>query len=251
MRQVIKYFIPLSLRRFILRLGLGYEPFTFAPSFSTAGEDMILRHLVADGFADHKQNGFYVDVGAYHPVHHSNTYYFYAMGWQGINIDARPGSKALFDKARPRDINLECAVGEAGARLIYHSYEKPYDEMSFLSETPVSTEGIHAHIKERTPVICRSLVHIFDEYLSHNKVIDFLSVDVEGADLKVLVSNDWTRYRPRIVVTEGQWKDSTIEVFMKEQGYKLCSWVAVVPGKVTGYFFYDSVATHWFESPEG
>ena len=59
---------------------------SFVPSFSSAGEDMILRHILG---AD-KQNGFYIDVRAYHPLRASNTYFFYSYGWRGINIEARP-----------------------------------------------------------------------------------------------------------------------------------------------------------------
>lgn len=54
-----------------------------------------------------KKIGFYVDVGAHHPMRFSNTYFFYRMGWSGINIDAMPGSMKEFKKYRRRDINLE------------------------------------------------------------------------------------------------------------------------------------------------
>src|SRR5690349_18351333 len=80
-------------------------------SYSQEGEDMVLRRVF-----EHKAHGFYVDVGAHHPMRFSNTYFFYRRGWRGINIDARPGSKREFDRARPRDINVECGVAQvAGA----------------------------------------------------------------------------------------------------------------------------------------
>jgi len=39
-------------------------------------------------------------------------------------------------------------------------------------------------------------------HVSSGIQIDFLSVDVEGLDLAVLKSNDWSLYRPHIVVAE-------------------------------------------------
>jgi hypothetical protein len=67
--------------------------------YSQAGEDAILSNIF--NYVLPTDRGFYVDVGAYHPFKHSNTYLLYRAGWRGINIDPRPGSKALFDKHRP------------------------------------------------------------------------------------------------------------------------------------------------------
>ena len=68
---------------------------------------MILRRIFIG-----KLTGFYVDIGAHHPKRFSNTYIFYQRGWRGINIDAKPGTKEVFNKLRPRDINLEVPISE-------------------------------------------------------------------------------------------------------------------------------------------
>ena len=70
--------------------------------YSQNGEDLILNR-----FLENKKNGFYIDIGAHHPIRFSNTYLFYKKGWRGINIDAMPGSMDLFNKIRSRDINIE------------------------------------------------------------------------------------------------------------------------------------------------
>src|SRR5687767_14463398 len=104
LRSFTRLWVPQNLKKSVQQLLLGYH--SYAPSFSSAGEDMILRHIISSD----KRDGFYVDVEAYHPTHQSNTYFFYLYGWRGINIEARPGSRKLFDKVRPRDINLEMGV---------------------------------------------------------------------------------------------------------------------------------------------
>src|SRR4051812_23180628 len=81
------------------------------PAFAQEGEDRLLLRLLEGAPA-----GFYVDVGAHHPQRFSTTFAFYLAGWRGINIDPRSGTRALFDRIRPRDINLELAVGASGAR---------------------------------------------------------------------------------------------------------------------------------------
>ena len=69
--------------------------------YSQNGEDLILNR-----FLENKEKGFFIDVGAHHPIRFSNTYLFYKKGWSGINIDAMPGSMTKFNKIRPKDINI-------------------------------------------------------------------------------------------------------------------------------------------------
>lgn len=89
-------------------------------SYSQEGEDMIMRRLLSG-----KKDGFYVDIGAHHPFRFSNTYHFYKQGWRGINIDARPKIMRTFDRMRPRDTNIECAIGETEGYLDYYCFAEP------------------------------------------------------------------------------------------------------------------------------
>lgn len=162
-------------------------------SFAQEGEDGILARLF-----ENQATGLYVDVGAHHPQRFSNTYRLYLRGWRGINLDPLPGSKVLFDRWRPRDINLQAAIGADGGTIAYHRYE----ESAF--------NGLGGGgAKHTSPLIgidkipTRSLASVFDEHLGTGQVIDFLSVDVEGMDEQVLRSNNWARYRPRYVLAEA------------------------------------------------
>ena len=76
-------------------------------SYAQEGEDRILMR-----YFDGRKKGFYLDVGAHHPKLYSNTYLFYNQGWNGINIDAMPGSMEIFNKQRSRDINIEAAISK-------------------------------------------------------------------------------------------------------------------------------------------
>src|SRR5256885_155804 len=49
------------------------------------GEDLVVSFLL-----DNKRDGFYVDVGCYHPTLFSNTKLLFDAGWRGINIDPNP-----------------------------------------------------------------------------------------------------------------------------------------------------------------
>lgn len=166
-------------------------------SYSQEGEDMILRRIFEDC-----ATGFYVDVGAHHPFRFSNTCHFHRRGWRGINIDAMPGSMAAFRRHRPADINLETPVGDRDEVLTYYVFDEPalngFSRELSAERAAAGTYRITAEIPLRT----RRLSEILDEHLPAGTAIDFLSVDVEGHDLAVLRSNDWEKYRPRVVLVE-------------------------------------------------
>lgn len=166
-------------------------------SWSQEGEDMLLRRLF-----ERQKRGFYVDVGAHHPKRFSNTYLFYKKGWQGINIDAMPGSMRLFNKWRPRDTNLEMGIADKSYTLDYYVFNEPALNgfSANLSKTRELAENPY-HVKEVIKVKVCPLREILAQHLGNNE-IDFMSVDVEGFDLQVLESNDWTKYRPRFVLAE-------------------------------------------------
>jgi FkbM family methyltransferase len=201
------------------------RPGTGLVSYSQQGEDMILHCL----FQGHRA-GFYVDVGAHHPSRFSNTYFFYLRGWRGINIDAMPGSMDAFRESRPEDINLECGVAEAPGRLTFYQFDEPAANgfSRELSEARAA-EG-HFRLIGRTEVPARPLAEILSEHLPPGRSIDFLSVDAEGLDLEVLRSNDWSRYRPKVVVAEDSdalllddLGRSRIVEFLSGRGYRPCA----------------------------
>ena len=74
----------------------------------------------------------------------------------------------------------------------------------------------------------RPLHSVLDEFMPKGQSIDFLSVDVEGFDLEVLRSNDWTRHRPAVVVVECMdmyqhecFVGIPVYSFLVSQGYTL------------------------------
>jgi FkbM family methyltransferase len=227
--------VPRNLKRSVQQLALGYH--SYAPSFSCAGEDMILRHLIG---AD-KMDGFFIDVGAYHPVLLSNTYFFYLNGWRGINIEVRPGSRALFEVTRPRDINVEVGISSERGEMTYYFIgdDSPMNSFSrkFLEEI-----GMIGQIERETRVPVLPLAAVLAEHLPPGQEIDFMTVDVEGLDLSVLESNDWNAFRPRFLVVEDMQVDvqrSEAAGFMRTQGYEVCAQNAIILDKINEYFFVD------------
>jgi len=203
-------------------------------SYSQEGEDMILRRIF-----DKVKTGFYVDVGAYHPKKYSNTYYFYKLGWSGINIDAMPGSMKKFNSIRAKDINLEIPIASKKQKLTYYAFNEPALN-SFSKELSYERNGKDGYrIIFEKEIETFTLSEVLDKHLPKNiKEINFFSIDVESLDFDVLQSNNWEKYRPLIVLIEdlkfniNKLDTSNIYNYLKERGYD---------------FFAKTVNTHFFK----
>ena len=168
-----------------------------------------------------KKNGFYVDVGCYHPLHRNNTYLLHKKNWNGINIDISQFSIELFDYMRPNDLNYECAISNK-REFIKLFYQK---ELSQLSTTERAQAEIvfQGNIKEKE-VQAFTLDEILNRDKYKNSNIDFLDIDVEGADLKVLEGLSFDKFKPELVCVEihaKKIKESDIYNFFINKNYEL------------------------------
>ena len=173
--------------------------------FSQGGEDAILYGIFLKKLKSGKK-GFFVDVGAYHPFIHSNTYRLYLNGWRGINVDANPGSMELFNKHRPRDINIEVGVGNSYELVPFYILGEK-STMNSFSKNHLKDHGMAGAIAKEISVPMRSLESLLDEYSDAFEKIDLLNIDAEGWDYEVLRSNNWVKYRPGVVVVEVACQD--------------------------------------------
>jgi FkbM family methyltransferase len=196
-------------------------------SFSQEGEDRILARIF-----EHKQKGFYVDIGAHHPQRLSNTYSFYLRGWRGINVDAMPGSIDKFNAIRPEDINLEIPISSESETLTYYSYNEPalntFSKERYESRFKASQFKGRYWVVKKLELDTMPLSEVLHRHLPPGQTIDFMTVDVEGLEHQVLLSNDWSKYRPEVVLVEelasylnSLAMPSRLKMFMEEQGYEL------------------------------
>lgn len=193
-------------------------------SFSQDGEDMIL----ASFFEDHRHNytGYYVDVGAHDPYRFSNTQFFYEKGWRGINIEPTPTLIDAFRKHRKQDINLNIGVANEQSFMTFYCFDEPALNSFSKSLSDDRDKNTSYSITNELSIPVDKLSHILDLNLPPGQKIDFLSIDVEGLDMEVLKSNDWTRYRPDYILVEdiipfSQITSSDVYQYLIEQNYSL------------------------------
>lgn len=194
----------------------------YKKSYAQEGEDLVVDRLLLG-----KKNGFYVEIGAHHPFRFSNTYFFYKRGWSGICIDPLPGTKKSFNKSRPRDVAVELGVSQTPGKLEYFMFNEPALN-TFDLKLAESRHGPKGYkIIKRVTIDTLPLAEILESLNIPSSGIDLMSVDVEGLDYQVLLSHDWKRYPPQVVITEAldakyrQIQEDPIYAFLVKQGYSL------------------------------
>ena len=163
-------------------------------SYAMDGEDLAI-----DQYIKKKKNGFYVDIGAHHPIHRNNTQLLFNRGWSGINIDINQFSIDLFNFLRPEDLNLLTAISDQEGEVTFY-YQKKFSQLN-TTDKKIANEHFKRNFKERL-VKCQTIHNI----LTHSKYkeikIDFLNIDVEGAEMKVLRTLNFEIYDPSVVCIE-------------------------------------------------
>jgi FkbM family methyltransferase len=210
-----------KIKKFLINL---LEYVRHKKSYAQDGEDVVLA-----SFYEEQKNyrGFFVDVGAHHPVRFSNTWMFYRKGWRGINIDPTPGSMRPFRWLRSGDTNLEIGIGQEAATMRFYCFNDPALNTFDPEVAKKRDTGRPYRVIKTVDVPILPLRAVFEQHLKPSQVIDFMTIDVEGLDLQVLQSNDWGRFRPRYLLVEdvtfdpNQPQEADIYQYLKTVRYHL------------------------------
>lgn len=209
-------------------------------SFSQGGgDDIQLKKLIKA-----TTSGVYVDIGCWHPVKASNTYFFYLRGWKGICIDPNPELKSLYDKYRPKDNFINCAIGPKGQNLTYNLLNDNYSAMNTLNYDFIKKHNLENQIKRTINVPIYNLKDILDKNILKGDRLDFFDIDVEGFDLDVLKSNDWVKYRPKVILIETYLAihddiNSEIVQYLESVDYRLIA-KSIISGNLGNLFLIDN-----------
>lgn len=175
------------------------EILPFPKYYSDFGEDKwIEEHCKLP------KKGFYVDVGAGAPENSSNTKFLEDKGWEGVCIDADPAQIALLKEGRKAEI-IQAAVSDKEEEVVLN-----IAECAFLT----SLNEIGTNVIKKETVMTKRLKDLVKRH------IDYLSIDVEGNELKVCDGMDWSD-PPDVIIVEHltlknpSKRDEIIEYFNK------------------------------------
>lgn len=188
--------------------------------YSQEGEDGILARIF-----ETRASGFYVDIGAHHPIRYSNTYRLYLKGWRGINVEPNPEMVKLFKRARPRDITIQAAISDEEGERVYYLFDDGALNTFDAALAAQRSRNTPYRITGTRLMRTRRLDKLLDEFLPPGTAIDLMSVDAEGLDGAVVRSLDWRRYRPHVVLIElpartlAEVLDNECALEMRRNGY--------------------------------
>jgi len=166
-------------------------------SYAQNAEDVRLRRAFSD-----QPRGFYIDVGANHPVDYSITKHFYDLGWSGINVEPAPEPFALIVQSRSRDINLNVACSNRAGSMTLHAARGHASGLSSFTLEEVAIHEQNGFEFDSVKTETTTLASICAEHVQ-DRPIDFMSIDVEGHEREVLEGADFARFRPRVLVIEA------------------------------------------------
>jgi len=192
--------------------------------YSQDNQDNYLETNIFKGY----KNGFYVDVGSHDGITINNTLYFEKNhNWTGINFEP---IKNVFDKLvinRPNNINLNCAVcnndGETdflcntGYTEMISGIKDNFDTRHFdrLARENREMGSTTEVIKVKTT----KLETILDE--NNIKHINYLSIDVEGAEFEVIKSINFDKVFIDVIGFENNYNDISVPIvaYLQNKGF--------------------------------
>lgn len=179
--------------------------------YSLFDEELIIR----DFFRDRK-GGFFLDVGCAWPIDANNTYYLeHHLGWTGIGIDALDDYAAGWHEKRSNSKFFAYLVSDrSGGTGTF--FKSPNSGLSSTDRDLANGRGFGDDLKPEQVEIPEITL---DDLLDREGVdrIDLLSLDIEGAEPEALAGFDIERFRPELVVVEGN--DPVVTKYFDQHGY--------------------------------
>lgn len=190
-------------------------------SYSQFWEDRLILRFIR-GY-----KGSYIDVGAGTPIWGSNTYLLYKAKWSGVTVDPIKMNVLLHRIFRHRDRQYLSLVSNKITSLRFYELD-PWELSTTSDELAKDRLESGAKLISKRECTAKGLRELYAE----NKFIRpaILSIDVEGAELDVLESNDWGQYKPDLICLEelvNPLNQSVIRAFLRNHNYSLSAYNGV------------------------
>ena len=185
----------------------------FFPSYGATGEDVLINKIFKN-----KIDGYFVDVGALHPINGSLTYNLSKKGWKGLNIDLLRENLILFNFFRKKDKNINLAISKNKGVINAYIFERGSGVNTTNKKWADKWKKKFGKNYSILKIKKNSLNNVFSSY-KVNKKFELLNIDVEGHEIDVLKGINFKNIRPKIITIEIHVKKT--EQIFKTEIYKL------------------------------
>ncbi|HET7193934.1 MAG TPA: FkbM family methyltransferase [Nocardioides sp.] len=189
-------------------------------TYSQFGEDITAANLLRN-----VKSGFYVDIGAHHPLRHSNTALLHMKGWQGVTLEPNLEGFRAFKRFRPHAINVRAAIHNEADSVTLYKFRGGLSSTTMEERAESLRESKEPVGEEVVPAL--KLNDVFDRYVPEGVHVNYLSVDIEGYDTEAILAFDLATYQPDVVCIEIHRPDmlalgeNAAVKYMTEHGYQL------------------------------
>ena len=202
-------------------LFLHHKSFIKKNSYSQSGEDLYIN-----SYFKNTDKGFYIDIGCFHPILHSNTAILYNRGWKGINIDINQTSIDLFNIIRKRDKNFCTAISNENKKV------KSYTDNYFSPINSINKNFFNYTSKKfsdgkfiQNDINSYKLLDFFNKSNVKIESVDFLNIDAESHDYEILQGIDFEKINIKLICVEMYDENSKVNQikftnFLKDCGYR-------------------------------
>jgi len=155
----------------------------------------LVQDLLVMYFTNFKKNGFFVEIGAADGFFLSNTLLLENIGWRGIIAEPLPRRHEKIKERKCR-IDLRCIYNKSNLKLMFDNIiDNPE-----LSGVSMDLDSNYKNIN-KIEVNTVSLNDLLEEHEAPN-YIDYISVDTEGSEFKILQEFNFQRYQVEIFTIE-------------------------------------------------
>ena len=192
---------------YLFFFGVKYRYFLKKKTYSQFGEDLLVDKFFGSYI------GKYVDIGCFHPIKYSNTALLNKKGWKGVNIDLNEVSIKFFNSCRKDDLNITACLSDKKEDIII------YIDSEFSALNSIYLENSKnfnfKHLKKK-----KIQTKIFSEIVEDS--FDFLNIDCEGNDYKIIKTIDLKKYKPKLINIEvSKENKNNIYNYLNQNGYEL------------------------------
>lgn len=199
--------------------------------YAQCAEDLILialyQALVEKGHVPDAMGGYCLEIGANHGFSGNNTVLFEKyFGSQCILVEANPDLLDDLRKSRPQSTVIHAAVVDTQVDHVDLSICNHHEISSLNRDFVERWHDGSVGLRDLISVPAVRINEILEEYIPENQRINYLSIDVEGYDLRIVKDIDFSRWRPIFVQMEPSehytpGESQNMRFYMETQGYAL------------------------------
>lgn len=194
-------------------------------SYTKNKEDIIALKLLKEYTGKSVKEMKYLDIGANHYKRGNNSYLFYEQGARGVLVEADPLLCKKLYRHRSEDKIINAAISSGGGGGVN---KVPFYILSLPTRSSMDKKYVQKciedglRIKEIVEISCMNLNELLEK---HGFEPDYLSIDIEGMDYRVLRTLNFDKYKIKVIVAENTSEldenGNSMDFYMDNRGYQV------------------------------